>query len=88
MSHQAEASRDTSPPSHAAAPANEGVVEWPCGLLAKITLVAMMVVIGGEVLARNVLHYSWEGTDEVGSYLVVAATFPSLAHFQAYGGYH
>ena len=48
----------------------------------------MMVVIGGEVLARNILHYSWEGTDEFGSYLVVAATFLSLATCQAYGGYH
>ena len=90
MSHQAaaETPSDGLPPSHASAPINEGVIEWICGLLAKITLVAMMVVIGGEVLARNVLHYSWEGTDEVGSYLVVAATFLSLATCQAYGGYH
>jgi len=84
----AEALSDTLPPSHAATPVNEGFIEWICGLLAKITLVAMMVVIGGEVLARNVLHYSWEGTDEVGSYLVVAATFLSFATCQAYGGYH
>ena len=40
------------------------------------------------MLLRNVFHYSWEGTDEVGSYLVVAATFLSLATCQAYGGYH
>ena len=84
----AEAPSDTLPPSHAEAPVHEGVVEWICGLLAKITLIAMMVVIGGEVLARNILHYSWEGTDEFGSYLVVAATFLSLATCQAYGGYH
>jgi TRAP-type C4-dicarboxylate transport system permease small subunit len=88
VSHQGGAPSDAPSLSHAAAPATEGIVEWICGLLAKITLVAMMVVIGGEVLARNILHYSWEGTDEVGSYLVVAATFLSLATCQAYGGYH
>jgi TRAP-type C4-dicarboxylate transport system permease small subunit len=90
VSHQAAAEAPSGglPPSHAAAPVKEGVVEWICGLLAKGTLIAMMVVIGGEVLARNILHYSWEGTDEFGSYLVVAATFLSLATCQAYGGYH
>jgi TRAP-type C4-dicarboxylate transport system permease small subunit len=84
----AHAPSDALPPSHAPAPVHEGLVERICGLFAKITLMAMMVVIGGEVLARNVLHYSWEGTDEFGSYLVVAATFLSLATCQAYGGYH
>lgn len=74
--------------SHGAAPADEGVVSRVCGQLAKLTLIAMMVVIGAEVLLRNTVHYSWEGTDEVGSYLVVAATFLSLATCQAYGGYH
>jgi TRAP-type C4-dicarboxylate transport system permease small subunit len=74
--------------SHSATPGNEGIIEQACGALAKGTLIAMMVVIGGEVLARNVFHYSWEGTDEFGSYLVVAATFLSLATCQAHGGYH
>ena len=83
-----EAGGDELPASHSAAPVNEGVIEWLCGQLAKLTLVAMMVIIGAEVLLRNTVHYSWEGTDEVGSYLVVAATFLSLATCQAYGGYH
>ncbi len=83
-----EAGSDALPASHIIAPVRQGAIEAACGLLAKITLVAMMVVIGGEVLARNILHYSWEGTDEFGSYLVVAATFLSLATCQAYGGYH
>ena len=74
--------------SHSTAPVNEGVIEWFCGQFAKLTLVAMMVIIGAEVLLRNTIHYSWEGTDEVGSYLVVAATFLSLATCQAHGGYH
>lgn len=74
--------------SHSATPGNEGIIERVCGTLAKGTLIAMMVVIGGEVLVRNVFNYSFEGTDEFGSYLVVAATFLSLATCQAYGGYH
>jgi TRAP-type C4-dicarboxylate transport system permease small subunit len=84
----AEAENEAHSDSHSTAPVGEGVVEWLCGLLAKITLVAMMVVIGAEVVLRNTIQYSWEGTDEVGSYLVVAATFLSLATCQAYGGYH
>jgi TRAP-type C4-dicarboxylate transport system permease small subunit len=83
-----EAGSDDLPASHDAAPIGEGIVERICGTLAKLTLVAMMVIIGAEVLLRNTVHYSWEGTDEVGSYLVVAVTFLSLATCQAYGGYH
>ena len=52
------------------------------------TLVAMMAVIGAEVALRNVLRFSWEGTDEIASYLVVAATFLSLATCQAWRGFH
>lgn len=76
------------PVAHGTTPVHEGIIEWVCGQLAKLTLVLMMVIIGAEVVLRNVLHYSWEGTDEVGSYLVVAATFLSLATCQVYGGYH
>lgn len=65
-----------------------GVVERICDVLAKLSLVAMMAIIGGEVVLRSVLHYSWEGTDEFASYLVVAITFLSLATCQAYRGYH
>ena len=65
-----------------------GVLERVCDVLAKVALVAMMAIIGGEVVLRSTLHYSWEGTDEVASYLVVAITFLSLATCQAYRGYH
>lgn len=79
---------DEPPAGHGTTAAGEGPIERACGFLAKFTLVAMMVIIGAEVLLRNTIHYSWEGTDEVGSYLVVAVTFLSLATCQAYGGYH
>ena len=69
-------------------PAREGLVERACDLLAKASLVAMMAVIGAELLLRNTIHYSWEGTDEMSSYLVVAVTFLSLASCQTHNGYH
>src|SRR5215203_3119288 len=83
-----EAGADTLPASHGATPISEGFIEGMCGQLAKLTLVTMMVIIGAEMLLRNTIHFSWEGTDEVGSYLVVAVTFLSLATCQVYGGYH
>jgi TRAP-type C4-dicarboxylate transport system permease small subunit len=82
------AGSDALPASHGATPISEGFIERMCGQLAKLTLAAMMVVIGAEMLLRNTIHFSWEGTDEVGSYLVVAVTFLSLATCQIYGGYH
>lgn len=74
---------DSATPGRAA-----GFVERASDGLAKLSLVAMMAVIGAELLMRNILHYSWEGTDETSSYLVVAVTFFSLATCQANGGYH
>ena len=65
-----------------------GIIERASDLLATLSLVAMLVVIGAELLMRNLLHYSWEGTDEMSSYLVVAVTFFSLATCQANRGYH
>lgn len=65
-----------------------GILERSVNFLAKLSLVAMMVIIGGEVVLRNTFHHSWPGTDEVSGYLVVAITFLSLAVCQAHKGYH
>jgi TRAP-type C4-dicarboxylate transport system permease small subunit len=78
----------TESPTSAAQPAGAGFLERVCDLLAKLSLVAMMLIISAEVVMRNALHYSWEGTDEVASYLVVAVTFLSLASCQGHKGYH
>lgn len=69
-------------------PEKGGLIERASDLLAKGALVAMMLVIGMEMLLRNTIHYSWEGTDETSSYLVVALTFFSLATCQINHGYH
>ena len=69
-------------------PEKGGPIERASDLFAKASLVAMMLVIGAEMALRNTIHYSWEGTDETSSYLVVALTFFSLATCQVNHGYH
>jgi TRAP-type C4-dicarboxylate transport system permease small subunit len=59
------------------------VSEWLCNL----TLVAMLVIITGEAVARLFGH-SLEMADEVGGYLLVAISFLSLAVCQVSGSFH
>jgi TRAP-type C4-dicarboxylate transport system permease small subunit len=58
--------------------------ETVCGLF----LLAMIVMIGAEAIARNVLHTSLQITDEVGGYLLVALTFLSMSVAESHGGFH
>ncbi len=58
--------------------------EAVCGLL----LLAMIVMIGAEAIARNVFGTSLQVTDEVGGYLLVALTFLSMSVAEAHGGFH
>ena len=71
-----------------AGPIGANAFERLCGLLSRTALVAMLVLIGAELLMRNVLHVSWESSEEMSSYLLVALTFLSLATTQVNGGYH
>ena len=59
------------------------VSEWLCNL----TLVAMLVIITAEAVARLFGH-SLEMADEVGGYLLVAISFLSLAVCQVSGSFH
>ena len=58
--------------------------EAVCGLL----LLAMIVMIGAEAIARNVFGTSLQVTDEVGGYLLVALTFLSMSIAESHGGFH
>ena len=58
--------------------------EAVCGLL----LLAMIVLIGTEAIARNGFGTSLQVTDEVGGYLLVALTFLSMAVAEAHGAFH
>ena len=62
----------------------ENTSETLCALF----LVAMIVLIGAEAIARNVFHTSLQVTDEVGGYLLVALTFLSMPVAEAHGAFH
>ncbi|MGI8478067.1 MAG: TRAP transporter small permease [Thermomicrobiales bacterium] len=63
-------------------------IETVCEGLCSLSLLAMIVLIGAEALARNVFNTSLQITDEVGGYLLVAVTFLSLSVAEAHGAYH
>jgi TRAP-type C4-dicarboxylate transport system permease small subunit len=51
-------------------------------------LLAMIVLIGSEAIARNVFAASLQVTDEIGGYLLVAVTFLSMSVAEAHGAFH
>src|SRR5258707_7116983 len=66
------------------ASAIDAVSEAVCCLL----LLAMIVMIGAEAIARNLFSTSLQITDEVGGYLLVALTFLSMSVAESHGGFH
>jgi TRAP-type C4-dicarboxylate transport system permease small subunit len=73
-----------------AAPADtltETAVERACRVACEVVLVAMVVSISAEVVAR-MAHFSFEIVDEVGGYLLSALTFLSLPVALIGGAYH
>ena len=54
----------------------------------RLFLMAMIVLIGAEAIARNVFATSLQVTDEVGGYLLVAMTFLSMSVAEAHGAFH
>ena len=57
-------------------------------LLCSLFLMAMIVLIAAEAIARNVFATSLQVTDEVGGYLLVAMTFLSMSVAEAHGAFH
>jgi TRAP-type C4-dicarboxylate transport system permease small subunit len=62
----------------------ENTSETLCALF----LLAMIILIGAEAIARNVFGTSLQVTDEVGGYLLVALTFLSMPVAEAHGAFH
>ena len=62
----------------------ENTSETLCALF----LMAMIILIGAEAIARNVFGTSLQVTDEVGGYLLVALTFLSMPVAEAHGAFH
>ena len=65
----------------------EGLVERSCRVACEITLLAMVVLISAEVVARTA-NFSFEVVDEIGGYLFSALTFLSLPVALIGGAYH
>ena len=59
-----------------------------CEAICSLLLLAMIVMIGAEAIARNVFGTSLQVTDEVGGYLLVALTFLSMSVAESHGGFH
>lgn len=57
-------------------------------LLCSLFLMAMIVLIAAEAIARNVFATSLQVTDEIGGYLLVAMTFISMSVAEAHGAFH
>jgi TRAP-type C4-dicarboxylate transport system permease small subunit len=64
------------------------LIDDACEAVCCLFLLAMIVLIGAEAIARNFLHTSLQITDEVGGYLLVALTFLSMSVAQSHGGFH
>lgn len=65
----------------------ETLLERSCRVACEITLLAMVVLISAEVIAR-MANFSFEVVDEIGGYLFSALTFLSLPVALIGGAYH
>src|SRR5262249_25509579 len=57
----------------------EGPVEWTCKIASEIALVVMLVLIAVDIVTRSLFNFSFEVSDEVGGYMLVAIAFLSLS---------
>ena len=64
------------------------VIDDACAAVCCLFLLAMIVLIGAETMARNLFGTSLQITDEVGGYLLVAMTFLSMSVAEAHGAFH
>ncbi len=88
MSDHLEISEDGAVHRIAVPIAGESVIDTASEAVCSLFLLAMIVMIGAEAIARNVLHTSLQITDEVGGYLLVALTFLSMSVAEAHGAFH
>ena len=89
MSEIANVSGDDGSAHRSDAPrAGPSVVDVACEALCSLFLLAMIVMIAAEAIARNVFGTSLQITDEVGGYLLVALTFLSMSVAESHGAFH
>jgi len=66
----------------------ETFVERAMRRLCEAALLIMLVIVGLDIVTRYVFHFSYEISDEFGSYMLVGMTFLSLSVCQANGAFH
>ena len=66
----------------------ETAVERACLLISEAALVIMLVLTVVDVATRALFNHSFEVSDEVGGYMLVAITFFSLAVCHVNGSFH
>jgi TRAP-type C4-dicarboxylate transport system permease small subunit len=65
-----------------------GPIENASEAICALFLMAMIVLIGAEAIARSLFATSLQITDEIGGYLLVAMTFLSMSVAEAHGAFH
>ena len=68
--------------------AGSTLVEDICETICALFLIVSIVLIAAEAIARNVFAFSFQITDEVCGYLLVALTFLSMSVAEAHGAFH
>jgi TRAP-type transport system small permease protein len=66
----------------------EGPVEWTCKIASEAALVVMLVLIAVDIVTRSLFNFSFEVSDEVGGYMLVAIAFLSLSACHVNGSFH
>jgi TRAP-type C4-dicarboxylate transport system permease small subunit len=67
---------------------SEGIVEKLCKYLSALALMVMMLVVGIDIVTRWGFHFSFEVSDEIGAYMLVAIAFLSLPVSHINGAFH
>ena len=67
---------------------SEGVVEKTCKYLSALALMVLLVVVGIDVITRWGFNFSYEVSDEVAAYMLVAIAFLSLPVSHINGAFH
>jgi TRAP-type C4-dicarboxylate transport system permease small subunit len=68
--------------------AGSTLVEDVCETICALFLIVSIVLIAAEAIARNLFAFSFQITDEVCGYLLVALTFLSMSVAEAHGAFH
>src|SRR6201995_1267079 len=68
--------------------AGSTLVEDVCETICALFLIVSIVLISSEAIPRNLFAFSFQITDEVCGYLLVALTFLSMSVAEAHGAFH